>query len=147
SSDRFLEGVRLEGTLTGTVIPTASDFPDLVVSSVTPSAASARFGDTLGLSWTVTNLGGADATGPWKDSIYLSKETTLGAGAIPLATLPANSPATLASGGQYAGATTVTLPLAQTLAEGTWYLLVQADSGAVVPDPDRSNNTLASAAL
>ena len=56
--------------------------PDLVVNSVTPSASSADFGDTLGVSWNVTNNGTAGATGPWTDNVYLSTTPTRGAGAI-----------------------------------------------------------------
>ncbi len=74
--------------------------PDLVVSSVTPSTGSARFGDPMGVSWSVKNAGASAATGPWIDNVYLSTTTSVGSGAIYLGSFNAENPGTLAPGGK-----------------------------------------------
>lgn len=52
--------------------------PDLSVSSiVVPNLEVYQSGQTLSLSWTVSNLGTQTATGGWVDRIYLSPDGTL----------------------------------------------------------------------
>src|SRR5262249_58829875 len=113
--------------------------PDLAGDSVTRAATSAKFGDAISLSWVVRNAGGA-ATGKWSDRVYLSRDTTLSADDTVLATLPANSPATLPAGGTYTGSTTVTLPVSQSLPPGKYYLIVLTDAGQALGETDPTNN-------
>src|SRR5207237_1271607 len=129
-----------------TVTATKQTPPDLVVDSVTPAATAAKFGDQISLSWVVRNVGGA-ATGKWSDRVYLSRDTTLSADDTVLATLPANSPATLPPGGTYTGSTTVTLPVSQSLPPGKYYLIVLTDAGQTLTETDETNNATAGPAV
>src|SRR5262249_5047927 len=115
--------------------------PDLTVGTVMPSASSAHFGDTITVSWSVTNDGTAGATGPWTDSVYLSTTPTLGAGAIFLGSSPEPPSGTLAPSASYTGQATVQLPAGSSLTAGTYYLLVLADAGGVVNEADTTTQT------
>ena len=132
-------------TVTSTAIQT--QLPVLAVQAVTPSASSAQFGGPLGVSWTVTNLGGSAASGAWLDAIYLSTSQVLDGGAMLMGTVPADSVGSLPSGGQYTHSSTLTLPLRASLGAGTYYILVQADTGNVINQGDRSLDVGASAAI
>ena len=50
--------------------------PDLVVSAAT-APTSATLGETVALSWTVTNQGSVTASADWYDYVYLSDDQTL----------------------------------------------------------------------
>ena len=63
---------------------------------MTPSVNAAKFGDTLNLTWLVTNNGSAAAVGPWTDNVYLSSTPALGSGAIYLSSFTAEPGGTLA---------------------------------------------------
>src|SRR5262249_11047416 len=52
--------------------------PDLTVTAV-QGPASARFGDTVSVTWTVRNAGSDPAAEHWGDRVYLSRDTTLDA--------------------------------------------------------------------
>ncbi len=126
--------------ITSSVVPQ----PDMQVASVTPSTSSAVFGGPLTLSWMVSNLGTAAASGAWKDKLYLSSDTVLDAGDRALTTLPNTAGSNLAAQDSYGNTTTVTIPLLSTLTEGTYYVLVQTDATSVVGESDETNNVLAS---
>ena len=114
--------------------------PDLAASAVTSSLTAGQPGQSESVTWTVTNVGGSPATGSWTDSVYLSPD-----GKLSDATLlgSVNETGGLAAGSSYNGTLTETLP--SSLADGSYKVLVDTDSGdAVVTDPDRANN-LASA--
>lgn len=51
--------------------------PDLIPSNI-QAPPSANPGETLSLSWTLTNLGGSSATGPWTEKVYLSSDRPFG---------------------------------------------------------------------
>ena len=129
--------------LAGSQLGTADTFsdvftialPDLVVSGVSASTSSAQFGDTVTVNWTVTNKGAADATGPWNDGVYLSTTPTL-SGAIYLGSANTIGSAIQSPNGFYNGQASVTLPLTPALASGTYYLVVQTDSGGLVNESD-----------
>ena len=106
-----------------------------------PVAAVA--GEPATVTWTVGNAGEAAATGSWTDTVYLSPETSLGAGATPLAYIAESQ--TVAVGSTYTGTTTVTLP---DVADGTYYFIVLANSNYALWEYNRlSNNTGASTAV
>ncbi len=125
-------------TATLTETSTLAAYPDLTASGVSPSESSARFGDTLSVSWTVTNLGAASATGPWVDNVYLSPAPALGTGAIYLSSTTEENPGMLAPNASYMAQSTVKLPVSSWLAAGTYYLVVLVDAGDVV---NESNTT------
>src|SRR5262249_21391334 len=74
-------------TTSTTVTANVAPQPDLVVTSVTPTATAATFGSSLGVSWQVLNAGTLQAVGPWNDTIYLSPHATFDGSAVALATL------------------------------------------------------------
>ena len=111
--------------------------PDLVADSI--SASDSTFGATIPVTYTLHNAGNLAAAAPWVDQIYLSASATLDTNAILLATVPHT--ASLAAGSQFSGQTTVTLPLRQGLAPGTYHLFVVADGTNQVVEANESNNT------
>lgn len=133
------DGTTIGGKDFGEFLP----LPDLATSAVTFTPTSAAPGQTISVSWTVTNQGSAVAPGSWQDVIYLSPTPTLGPNAQLLTTVVHNGG--LAINGQYTGNAMVTLP-AQ---EGAWYVLVRADSRRQVFEGDfganKANNLAASA--
>ncbi len=118
--------------------------PDLVVTSVLPSTFLVHFGDTLNLTWTVSNDGTAAATGPWTDDVFLSTTPTL-AGAIYLGSYTAEASRTLAPIASYNGQATVTLPVNAMLTAGTYYVVVQADAAGAVNESDLATQTMSAA--
>jgi hypothetical protein len=61
-------------------VPITIDAPDLVVTSISDSAPTAKPGDTLSVSWTVQNQGDVSATASWDDYIFLSTDPVYGQG-------------------------------------------------------------------
>jgi hypothetical protein len=109
------------------VVPTGSvNFPNLQVSSVTPPSGSINSGDTVAVSFTVSNVGSsATVASTWTDRIVLSSNTTLGdADDITLAIVTRNG--SLAGGANYTANTNVKLPDG---ISGQFYIIVQADFG------------------
>ncbi len=138
----------LAGTALGTAYTTSFSIslPDLAVGAVKPSVASANLGDTVGVSWTVTNNGTAGATGPWQDDVYVSSSSTFGYGAIYLGSVTEQKTGTLSPSGSYQASDSVTIPYNAFTAAGTYYLIVLADVGGVVNESDLTTQS-ASAAI
>ena len=110
--------------------------PDLSTSTVASTLTTAQPGQSETVTWTVTNAGATPATGSWTDSVYLSLNGQV-AGATLLGTMDHSGG--LAPGSSYNG--TLNTPLPSSLADGTYQVIVVADSGdAVDADPDRTNN-------
>ena len=107
--------------------------PDLAASSVTSSLTAGQPGQSETVTWTVQNVGGSPADGPWTDGVYLSPDGKLGDATL-LGSV--TDSAGLAAGTSNSGTFTATLPAS--LADGTYQVIVVADSGdAVSADPDR----------
>ena len=82
--------------------------PDLRVVGV-DAPAEGTYGQTLSVSWTVTNFGtGSTASGGWTDSVYLSADQMLGDGDISVG--QAAAPSALAAGGSYVNSANITIP-------------------------------------
>jgi hypothetical protein len=73
--------------------------------------------------------------------VYLSQSATLGAPAVLLGQV--TSPGAVAAGSSYQETVTDPVPA---LLPGQYFVIVQADTGEVVPDTGRANNALASSA-
>ncbi len=117
-------------------IGSASSLPDLTVSSAgAPGSASA--GQTLTVSWSVYNAGGATASGSWTDAVYLASSPTPGVGATPLSSFSANGP--LAAGASYSNSQSVTIPAST--GSGSYYLIVDTNAGGTLNEASASNNT------
>ncbi|HVA50299.1 MAG TPA: DUF4214 domain-containing protein [Pirellulales bacterium] len=116
-------------------MPSAGADPGLT-SVTAPTTASD--GQSITVDWQVKDENGAAANGNWLDSVYLSTMPTITAGSIMLGRVEHTGG--LAANGSYDGSLNAAVPA---LAPGNYYVLVEADSHDQVPDPDRSNNTLA----
>ena len=123
------------------------ELPNLVGSSVIPSVASASWGESFDLSWTIDNVSTVRASGVWYDRVWLSDAPTL-AGAttlVELASTSASAYSPLAGGGQYSRTISVTMPsVVQGLGDGDYYLIVEADGTGVLAESSNADNALAS---
>jgi hypothetical protein len=109
---------------------------DLAISGQAPS--SAIEGDTIAVSWTVTNHGSEAAKGTWSDAVYLSNSPTFDDTAVRLTTVSAAADAPLAaSTGSYTQSANVTLPATTT---GPHYLLFVANDGQTQGETNYAND-------
>jgi subtilase family serine protease len=107
--------------------------PDLMVWTAT-APATAVAGTTITVSDTVKNLG-LDTAPPSVNRYYLSLNTTLDAGDIPL-DASRNVPA-LGYNASHSGSVVVTIP---TELSGRYYILIVADGTGVVVESSETNN-------
>ena len=115
--------------------------PDLdLVNEGAPD--SAEFGQTINVSFAVTNIGTGVASANWNDQVYLSPSSNSIVGATLLATTAGGSP--LAPGAGYVQIDTVTLPLAQSSTPGLNYLVTVVDGAGVQVEVTKTNNILSS---
>jgi large repetitive protein len=110
--------------------------PDFSIQGTAPTQL--QVGQTLPLSWAVTNISDTDNAYPtWVDTVYLSDDTLLDATDFVLtsATRGANTPAVL-PGGSYSISKNVVLP--STI--GSKYLIFATDSNNNRTESNESNN-------
>ena len=112
---------------------------DLDVTSVSAPATFTP-GQSGSITWKVTN-NGATTDDDWTDSVYLSTDGSVNAGAILLGRVTHTGG--LASGASYTGSLTATFPAAA----GTYHVVVLADSTVAVPQTSRANNVGASSPI
>jgi subtilase family serine protease len=110
---------------------------DLRVGGVT-APASASPGQSVTVSWTVTNAGDGQASADWSDYVYLSADDQLDANDLLIASHAAGASTPLAPGASYAATVTATLPA--NLSAGTYRVLVRTDGSLFQPERDESNN-------
>ena len=105
-------------------IPITYREPDLRVTDLLAPATAPQSGQTVPVSWTVTNIGTRDTRqGGWMDRVYLSKDATLDSGDLFVGVdLHAG---VLATGSSYSKTMNITLPEG---IQGNFYLLVFVDS-------------------
>ncbi len=120
---------------------------DLVADSVQPAATSAQFGQPLSVTWTAHNGGNGAALGTWSDQLYLSSQATLNSGSTLLLTQAENANSPLAVGASYSTTATVTLPLSNSLAAGSYYIIAVVNSSNTQLESTASNNQAASTAI
>ncbi|WP_420382129.1 RHS repeat-associated core domain-containing protein [Novosphingobium sp.] len=104
------------------------DAPDLTVGTITaPQAAVA--GQTVQLTWTITNSGDATATGPWTDNVYVASDAA-GSNKVLAGTFTYTG--SLAPGQSETETHTVTVPgglsVNSQTGTATTYFVVQADA-------------------
>ncbi|MGJ8635989.1 MAG: CARDB domain-containing protein [Phycisphaerales bacterium] len=117
------------------------DIANLVASP--PNAPSqARTGDTITVSWSVSNDGdGPSIATQWTDRVYLSSDELLSEDDITLGSRTRFG--ALESGSNYSGSINSTL--SDSLIPGDYYLIVQVDTEGVVFENERtSDNVIAS---
>ena len=137
--DQVAEGANETNNVTEDDQPIQILAPDLIVTSVNVPA-SAQFGQTLNVTWSVKNNGTGQALGSWSDSLYLTSDANSLAGATLLLTQPIAA-APLAAGGSYTQTQPVTLPLNTGLAPGNYFVLVVADDSSAQPESNEENNS------
>ena len=108
---------------------------DLLPTTVT-APTTATVGQSITVSWHVSNPSSIAANGNWQDSIYLSATPTITSNSVLLgAALQSGG---LAANGTYHGSFTTPLP---TLAPGFYFVIVQVDSLHQTGDQNFTNNT------
>lgn len=127
----------ISSTLTLTLPP----LPDLAVTKVT-APASLTPGQSVNVSWVVTNVGNAKAVAPWKESVYLAASAQL-TNRAPVATFLFTND--LAAGQSFARTQQVVLPV--DLSAGATQVTVLLDSEIALPDPVRANNVASASPL
>ncbi len=111
--------------------------PDLAVSNVTFTPADVSENQNVSISFDVTNLGTvATSVGKWVDSVYLSTQTAVDSSAVLLGRIAHSGD--LTSQESYSENLTAPVP---GLLVASYHVIVVADSGLVVPDINRTNNT------
>lgn len=119
-----------------TVTPAAVD---LAISQVDVSPKSFVIGGDMKatLSWKVTNQGTDTPAVNWADTVYLANSPTLANASQKHHLTTFNTPPLSASGSYTRQAE---VPLPDTVASGTWYVVFQTDSGSVLPETNENNN-------
>ena len=122
--------------VTQKAIALASQQADLMASPpVIPATANA--GQTIPITWTVSNIGLGDTQqSSWTDTVYLSATPNL-SGASVLGSF--GHTGALSKGQSYTQTLNVTVPIT---AQGAYYVIVYTDSGSVVPECDGEMNNL-----
>ncbi len=118
---------------------TVALYPDLAISNVTAPPTGLP-GQTLQVSWTVTNGGSAGTPAAWTDQVYLVDDTNPNAPQL-IGTF--NFAGTLGVGQSSNVTQTVTLPY---FTVGTRRLAVRANSGPAFYEPSLANNFATAAA-
>jgi len=113
--------------------------PDLTVSTLVAVPSQLDAGDTLNVSFTVSNISGTPAVAS-AAGVYLSTDTTLdasdpqiGLGAVPA--IGGNGSETLS------GDNAVSCLIPANTADGQYYLIVKADDGDLISELVETNNT------
>jgi subtilase family serine protease len=117
--------------------------PDLSVASAQVETPTPVFGGPLALSWTVRNIGPVTAAGLWIDRAFLSRDELLDTGDVPLSPTRPAPVGSLPPQGSYGGNAEMALPLSAALDDGQYFVLIQADGGALIAEQRESNNLLA----
>ena len=123
-----------------TITSATDEVPDLVVNSaITPT--SAAIGETISVSWTVTNESEFVTTENWYDYIYLSDDTIFDVSDQSLASQLTASQTPLSSGDSYTFTHNVTLPTS--VLHENQYLLFIADGSQKQNEVKENNNVYA----
>jgi subtilase family serine protease len=121
-------------------VPISLSAPDLLVSSITATAAQTTVvsGQPVELVWTIKNQGAAEANGTWTDNIYLSDDSNIGndrfIGSFDFT-------GKVAAGQSIERRQTITLPI--DIATSNYRFVVITDSGSRIPEGinNEANNT------
>ncbi|MEX2214850.1 MAG: LamG-like jellyroll fold domain-containing protein, partial [Phycisphaeraceae bacterium] len=122
------------------------NLPNLTVTLVQLSETTADFGQTIDVTWTVTNASTSTlpATGSWIDRVYLSTDTTINSGDILLHTF-STPPSPLNPGESYMITRQITIPFAGGLTEGSYFIGVRTDDAGTVSELNELDNTASQA--
>ncbi len=117
-------------------LPITIAAPDLSVSTASAPAAAA-LGQTVSVSWTTTNSGGAAAPAIWYDAVYVSSKSTFDGTATLIDSFYEGAHAGLGAAGSYTDTRNIVLPATGL---GQRYLLFVADVFHAQPETNEANN-------
>ncbi|RLC09862.1 MAG: hypothetical protein DRH43_07505, partial [Deltaproteobacteria bacterium] len=118
--------------------------PDLAIAEGNVTApTTAILGETVSVSWTVTNQGTEEAAADWYDYIYISQDNVVDPGDNLLRSEYVGDKTPLAAAGDYTETATITVP-------STWqgqnaFLIFKADGSGNQGETDETNNVVAAA--
>ena len=113
---------------------TLAAYPDMAVGGIS-SLTQAQVGQRVNVDWTATNLGDADAAGPWTERIYLSADSVIGGDDQLIRTI--SFPGPMAVGGTLARTAGIDIPSG---ISGNRYIVVGISSDNGTYDRDTANN-------
>jgi hypothetical protein len=122
-------------------LPITITTPDLQATSVT-APASATWGTSISVSWTVQNNGAGAAAGTWYDAVYVSSKTQFDSTAQYVANFYEGQ--NLAAGGQYSDTRTVSLTGVTAPITGPAYILVVPNYENYLNESSTANSSGAS---
>jgi RHS repeat-associated protein len=128
--------LRADLNATALILTAQATQSDLSTSTVTIVSPTAQPGQQVTVTFSVQNLGGPTTIGGWDDSVYISPSPFVEPNSVLLGTV--RHTGDVAGQASYTGTLTGALPA---LLPGSYKVLVVADSGNVVPDANRANNT------
>src|SRR5262249_34575710 len=118
------EGANEQNNTGSTSIQVTYREPDLRVTDLIVPSTPPRSGETIPVTWTVTNIGSRDTRERgWTDTVYLSRDSSLDTQDVELGKFTRNG--ALAANAAYTATMPVTLP---TGLAGAFYVLVFADA-------------------
>jgi subtilase family serine protease len=120
-------------------VPINISASDLQVTA-TNAPSTAILGETVELTWTVTNNGTGAASQDWYDRVYLSNNQTLDGGDVQVTSELIGSQTPLAAGASYTISKNVTLP---SFTLGNQYLIFVADRDNYQGEISENNNLAA----
>ncbi|MBG1265632.1 CARDB domain-containing protein [Nostoc sp. WHI] len=120
----------------------APDLPDLVFTAAN-APNTAVVGETISVSWTVTNQGTVSASSDWYDNVYISDDQFFDNSDTQIAFRWARENTPIAAGGSYTA--TQDIFLGSNLPIGDFYLLFIADTSNQLPETNETNNVFAQA--
>jgi RHS repeat-associated protein len=120
-------------------VPINISASDLQITA-TSAPSTAILGETVELTWTVTNNGTGAASQDWYDRVFLSNNQTLDGGDVQVTSELIGSQTPLAAGASYTISKNVTLP---SFAPGNQYLLIVADRDNYQGEISENNNLAA----
>ncbi|MBL9118728.1 MAG: hypothetical protein JNL80_02295 [Phycisphaerae bacterium] len=114
---------------------------DLVLSNLATSTPELVFGAAASFTWTASNQGTASASETWSDILLLSTDPVESSDDLPVA-LVGSGGSELVPGASVLRSTNATLPLANGLADGTYWLIARADANGAVSELSEANNAM-----
>jgi subtilase family serine protease len=115
--------------------------PDLIVADATVPL-SGSLGESISVSWTITNQGTVEAPADWSDYIYWSSNDTFDNSDIFITSISAAAQTPIAAGGSYSKTQNITIPN-QVTTLGDGYLIFRADGGNAQGETNENNNNRA----
>ncbi|MCP4712878.1 MAG: hypothetical protein GY869_29985, partial [Planctomycetes bacterium] len=119
--------------------PITLEAPDLEIS-VPSVPAEIDAGNTVLVSWTVSNIDGAAAVGDWYDGVYLSQDDLLDVDDLVMSLVNVADKSPLVAGNDYQISKNLIVPA---VLEGSYYMIFASDAADDQAETDEKNNVVA----